>query len=244
MAKRKRSYSSRSRRRTFKRQRKYVRARRRYKRTSRNYAVHLERGLVPQLTYCKLRYATTVSITPVSTGVLGNHTIRANSIYDPDASGVGSSVAGIQRLFETYDHCTVTRATIVVDFECSTADATWICGICPTDGAALDASVADANGFRVARRSVFKIAKNSNGEQAPMRRLKYSIDVKKFFGMKTLMGNDKFQHGPSGNPGEQVYFQLCAGAADDSDSVIPTIKAHVYVLYSCVMTEPKETVLA
>jgi len=148
-------------------------------------------------------------------------------------------------MFATYDHCLVTHASLTLDFECNTADSTWMCGVLATDGAALDSSVADSNGFRVARRSIFKHAKNGNGEQSPMRRLRYNIDVAKFFGLKRgQLFADKYSHTETTNPDEQVYFNIVFGALDDRAATIPAGTVKCYINYTCVFSEPKEGLLA
>lgn len=244
MPKRKRSYGKSSSRRTYKRRRRVFKARRKRRK---GYITRLPRGLIAQKSYVKLAYAETVSFSPVAVGVLGNYTLRANSIYDPLQTGVGTSVPGITHMFEKYDHCTVVGAKLVVDFDCTDDNEVWICGVIPTDGSAIDSTIATSNGFRIARRAVYKHAKNSNGEQAPMRRLTYNLGIGKFFGnTKSIVGDSRFIHTSSGNPTEQVFFQLMFGRLDDGSTVtpLPSCKAHMRIQYSCVFTEPKEVILA
>lgn len=229
-------------------------SRRMYKRRKRSYkskragaVTSLPRGLIAQKSYVRLRFATSVTITPVSAGVLGAHTFRANSLYDPDQTGVGTVVPGYTHMFEKYDHCTVVGARIVCDFECTntSGDHTILMGIIPTDGGSLDASVADANGFRIARRSVYKHMKHGNGESSPMRRIKYNLDIAKFNGIpRSIVGDSRYAHQAGSNPSEQTYFQVVAGALDDAETSIPTTRVAVYMEFRCVFTEPKEVILS
>lgn len=61
----------------------------------------------------RLRYSTDISITP-TTGAAGIYAFAANSIFDPDVTGVGHQPYGHDTYANIYNHYQVKKATIVV----------------------------------------------------------------------------------------------------------------------------------
>lgn len=86
---------------------------------NRKQRIPLPLGGFPEKHVCRLKYVSFVTLnnSALSSAVPLIHHIRANSLYDPDHSGVGHQPRGFDELAAIYDHYTVIGSKIKVSFE-------------------------------------------------------------------------------------------------------------------------------
>lgn len=85
---------------------------------------------VPEKRLVTLRYFQQVALTPAVAGVPGVQVFRANSLYDPDATGAGGQPQAFDQYMAFYNTYTVVGAKItVVPLVSSAASASGVAGI-------------------------------------------------------------------------------------------------------------------
>lgn len=87
-------------------------------RKRRNTTTVMMRGLniVPDKYFCKLVYQTPFTLNDAVGGVDTYFTLRGNSIYDPDYTGVGNQPVGRDELATLYNKYKVLASSVVIDF--------------------------------------------------------------------------------------------------------------------------------
>ncbi|AXH77475.1 MAG: putative capsid protein [Circoviridae sp.] len=143
----------------------------------------------------KLRFSALPIVTAGASGLPGYYTYRANSIYDPDYSGVGHQPYGHDTLATIYNHYVVDRARITVTPIDNIAG--QIYGIATTDD---PNSIADVDSVREQKGVTFAIGQTQASQQeqivATYNRWKQwpmPVDTSSLFGA---------------NPDEQIYFRI------------------------------------
>ncbi len=222
MAKRKRSGTSKRR---FKR-RRFSRRRKRRNRVPRN--------LIPNRTTRRLVYSDQISINP-GVGTPDGYIFSANSIFDPDTTGIGHQPLGTdQYLGVLYDHFTVIGSMITLDFMTGGTGIVndTIVAVCVRDTNTL---VTDMNQLIEQGRSRHKILTNANA--GATRRIKYKVNPAKFLGVSHPMSEKDLQGNVTSNPAEQCFFIIAAQSASGQDPF--AIAVQVKIEYIVVFSEPK-----
>jgi hypothetical protein len=88
----------------------------------------------PNTIITKLRYCDSFTVTS-TTGAIGFNTFNANSIFDPDATGIGHQPMFRDNYASIYDQYVVIGSKITVHFAAQTAQ-NWAVGICGDDDSA------------------------------------------------------------------------------------------------------------
>lgn len=178
-------------------------------------------------------------LTPVL-GVPDVDFYSANSLYDPDTTGVGHQPIGFDQIMLMYEQFTVTHARIKVTFQNANDHNTRVAIYLSPDAIGItDPIKLMENGTLVT-----DVLQGNNGATQATQSLKtleYNIDVKKYFGRRNNreMLNDPELHGNvAANPLEQVYFGVTAW--DPYGANNETIAYDVILEYSAIFTEPKK----
>lgn len=170
-------------------------------------------------------------------GAVPTHFYSANGLYDPDATGTGHQPMGFDQMMALYEQFTTLRAHIKVTFASAGEHARVGIYLNPdTTAPGLPRLV--ENGLLVM--GVLNGPATSNGQHA-FKTLELACDIPGYFG-KTRQGilADPQMYGTiAANPGEQVYFAVCAWAGFDS-SVDVAVGYDVTITYESVYWEPKK----
>jgi hypothetical protein len=176
----------------------------------------------PSHVYVKLRYVTEFTL-DAAIGGAAQRVFRANSLFDPDVTGIGHQPMGFDQWAEIYSHYTVLGSKMTLRL--LPADSTnyntayW--------GILLDTTTNGTAGFSTNMNVLesklcsnsFKIAGNGNQQYNPDPNqviTKY-FSAKKFFGQKNIRDGSANSAEVSANPSNEAYlipFVLSAGGND------------------------------
>jgi len=209
---------------------------------------HLPLGGLPNIWKARLRYcsqlifdASSPTSSPFSNGCYIN-TIRANSVYDPELTGVGHQPQGLDQLFTWYNHATVIGAKCSMTPIPSTVSNVipGYYGILLSDDGQTVVSKVDINALledkalKTRRPQLAGFAYDTMRGNAT-KTAKFS--AKKFFRKPNIVGDALYRHDSAGNPEEQAFFE-CYHAPVDTNNPGASIFL-VEVEYIVVFTEPK-----
>lgn len=170
-------------------------------------------------------------------GAVPTNFYSANGLFDPDATGIGHQPIGFDQMMALYEQFTVTRAHIKVTF----ASAGEHCRV----GIYLNPDITSPglprlveNGLMVT--SVINGPATANGRYA-FATLELVCDIPKYFGKsrQAILGDPQMYGTIAANPGEQVYFGVCAWAGFDSAADV-AVGYDVTITYESVYWEPKK----
>lgn len=192
----------------------------------------------------KLRYVQLVTL-DAGAGTYAVNEFRANSLFDPDKSGVGHQPSNFDKLATIYDRYTVLGSKCTIYWVPTSSTI-----ITPPPLLALhvsedgsDIATAHAAGGisnvleqpRLSRSTQYVGIYNGTGTV-----LTRYFSAKKFFGVKDIVGESPYSSDITGNPTEGAFFEVAAISPDDS--VNPgSISVRVEIEYIAMMTEPKIT---
>lgn len=210
------------------------RRRRNYRRRRKVYKRKASLNVIPTSLVKRFRYVTDISIDPVGPGIMASHVFRANSMYDPDQSGVGHQPYGFdQYVPQLYNHATVLGSKITAVFSLGNpavinAQNNIICGL-----SLLDNATPQTNPSLVREQGGYcSWTMVTNAQQPRRKSLKYS--AKKFHGVKDVKDNQQLQHSADGDPTEGAYFHLWAAPSaynvDASNVLIQVIIDYIALL--------------
>ena len=211
------------------------RGRRRWRRKSRFWKPIINhKGPWAQTAVARLKYNQSVSINPGAAGTAAANVFRANSIFDPDYTGVGHQPLGTDEWFTMYQHATIIGSKITARFVATSTTETNICGIALTS----TTGISTAAGHLMEKRdSYYKVLGTINGKNTVTVVNKYS--PKKYFGYRNPMSLGNLRHTDSTNPSEDVLFQVYVAPADlSSDN--SAIVANITIEYIVVFAEPTQ----
>lgn len=190
----------------------------------------------------KLRYVEQFTLDPSST-VSVSQVFRANSLFDPNYTGVGHQPSNFDRLASLYDRYTVLGAKIKVQWVPTTSNTI---NPPPVLGVHLSEAGDDMYDAYIQGgiQSVLeqpRLAASAYYVGAPFLEQKPLIktfSAKKFFGTKNIVGVDPYSADVTANPEEGAFFEVIAMSPDGSaDPAVITLRATIE--YIALMTEPK-----
>lgn len=168
-----------------------------------------------------------------SSGFLSSsYVMSANGLFDPNITGVGHQPAGFDQMMQYYEHYTVLRAKIVVDFRMSAgsggvvaistkADVTPVTGVVQgIEGGLIDYRVISGN-----------VASPHN-----FVRISRTVDIANFGGVDDLLDNENYRGSLSSNPTEGTYFHMTVWNEVGTST---TVDIGVLIEYEAMFTEPK-----
>lgn len=184
-----------------------------------------------------LRYVDNIQINPTA-GFAANHLFRAASLFDPDFTGTGHQPLGFDNFNNLYLHYTVVGSKITAKFFSPTGgtgnQVIGQCGIYLSPNASTEADPRVLMENKQGRWSVF--SDYTGGK--PITTVRHGFSPKKYFGMKSLVGDERFTSFLSENPQEDMYYNVWAGPVDGT-SDMGSINVQVTIEYLAVFTERK-----
>lgn len=208
--------------------------RRRRMRKGRPRTVRIIKNIIPDRTLIKMRYCSFATLNPTA-GTQVTRLIRANGLFDPDATGTGHQPVGFDQYLGTststgfYNHYTVLGAKITAIFDRTDAVPAF-CGIHLNAGTT---TLTGVDALQERPRTLWKIIPSDKGQT----KMTYKFSAKKFFGVKTILGEDSYKGDYNSLPTEQCYFHVFAGAADTSTDT--NVNVTFQIDYIVMLTEPK-----
>lgn len=190
------------------------------------------RSLAPSKMLVNLRYSEIFTSAP-GAGAINVTQYRANSLFDPSFTFIGHQPRGFDQWMALYDHFVVIYSTIRVEF--SQTDPATNNGIVIL--AVRDTNVASA-ALNTYRENPEMVEKHSVAQGAGSRILKMSINPNRFLGRSKPLADPQLKGSISGNPTEQVLYDIAHGAMPGVDTA-PSLEISVVIDYLAVLIEPK-----
>lgn len=178
----------------------------------------LHRGtLVPDRYFCRLRYSQTVDYRPTVASPTARQVFRANSLYDPDQSGIGGQPLGFDQLMSLYTYYRVYASSIKVQImSLSTASSDFIkFSLYPTNISSLD-NPTDIASEQPYSKNIFNSTAN-----AGMNWLSNFMTTKRFLGLKDITQIDALAGTSGTNPSTQWYWVLDYGTVGGVNNINP-----------------------
>lgn len=206
--------------------------------------VPIPRGLSlqsPSMLPAKLRFSDYRGLTPASAGLAASHVYSANSLFDPDRTGVGHQPRGFDQYIAMYENYTVTSATITVTFSAtinSNNVAGHIVGIVEDNGVLL---ATDRTDLTERPRMIKKTLGNNNSNAVTTCR--YKCDLSKRTGFNNILNAAAAKGSSISSPSEEVYLKPFVFALNQTDAP-SAVRIQVQIDYTCVFSEPKQPSLS
>jgi len=188
----------------------------------------------------RLKYISSVSIDP-GTGSYGVHSLRANSMFDPNLSGAGHQPMGFGQQMSYYDHFTVLGSKITVrqmaDNVTNATPGMFIVMLSDEPSPTFSSvdELLESRGCNFNLKSAGLIS-GFNAQTIPTVTKTYS--ARKFFGPDFL--DDKYQGTAATNPDDMAYFHIYYVSVNGNN---PGAATFVYeIQYIALLTEPKNIV--
>lgn len=209
--------------------------RRRYRRSHPNNIVQSFKSNSPLGRTFKttLKYASHGFNLNAAAGIAADYVFRANSLFDPDYTGIGHQPYGFDSIMPMYDHFTVIGAKLNVTFHNSDINTSAICGVSITD---TSASVSDKLSTMEAGNVKYAIV-GPFGSSRDTKTLSYQLNPNKWLGISHPMASDNVRGTVAANPAEQCYFHVWSAGYDASDP--SEVQCTVTIEYTAVFSEPK-----
>lgn len=219
-----------------------TRPRRRY-RKKRSLTV-LPIGGFHQSQLVKLRYVETVRFNP-PVGGISHNVFRANSLHDPNVTGVGHQPSNFDRWANTYDRYTVlgAKCTAYPVYTNGTNSAKpGTMALCLSE-AGNKLTIAHGSGGidNILEQPRLRASMNYvAGLNAPPTKLSKKFSAKKFFGTKNLIGQSPYSADVTTSPAEGAFFEVALISPDDTNDP-SEVTIRIVIDYIAMFTEPKLT---
>lgn len=173
------------------------------KTTEQRVAYSAYNGIVPSTRKTSLRYVGYYDLTDAITG-FSTQVMRANSVFDPDASGVGHQPRGFDELKVLYDHYRVLKSSITVHACQRQATQPTMISLAPTQFVTpIGPGLAEYPGAK-------NMMLSEGGSGPSVKSLTCTINIAKFDGDPGAKVDDALAAGVGANPLDEQYFQICA----------------------------------
>lgn len=193
-------------------------------------------NIVPATKTVKLRYVEQFTLDG-TTGVNAATVFRANSIHDPNFSGVGHQPLGHDQWAAFYDHYNVIGSKISVKFVSTGGIGnrdSYIVGILLKDNST---TIPSAENIMEQTNSGYKICTTAAAMQTVTVRKGYS--ARKFFNLKDVKDNRALVGAQfNNNPTEDAYFHVYQAPLSSVDDPLP-VRCIATIEYICQLTERK-----
>lgn len=191
----------------------------------------------------KLRYGSLVTIDPTF-GTPISHVFSANSIFDPDRTGVGHQPLGHDQWATFYDHYTVIGSKITAQFMPTgdgptTRSNSAVCSIMLKD----DTTPVTAGTEEVLEQTgvVYKYLGQGSSGAARLKLVK-KFSAKKFFNITDIKDNTQLSGKMgSSNPSEEAYYHVNVAPIDNTTDPSP-VQVAVLIEYIVLLSERKDLV--
>lgn len=199
-------------------------------------------GGVPDKMLVRLRYVQQVTLNPGVGGIAYN-AFRANSLFDPDKTGVGHQPSNFDWLKQMYDRYTVIGAKCTT-YHVALATGDSIPGtmaLCLSeDGDKLSGSHAVGGIQGVLEQPKLRASWKTVGihDGSDTKLVRY-FSAKKFFGVKDVVGIRPYTADTASNPAQEAFFEVGLMSSDDSNDP-GSMNFNVEIEYLAVMSSPLE----
>lgn len=197
----------------------------------------------PRSKIVKLRYCDQIAIDVGVSGVASTYVFSANSLYDPNVTGIGHQPGCFDTYASIYNHYTVLGAKITCKFFSQTASDNYeaVVGIKLDDDATITPATAITDLIEQPN-NLFKwkvLRTNALASMSSVTVTHY-YSAKKFFGIKDVKDNG-LQLGAlvTSSPTEAACFILAVGAAT-ADLDLPNVQCLVTIDYIAEFSELKD----
>lgn len=188
--------------------------------------------LIPDQMFCKLRYRATINLSDAN-GIFAVHNFRANSIFDPDQSGIGGQPLGRDQWNDFYQRYQVMASGITVKFiQDQNHGANSNLCVAASDGVGVILNTLEAQEQPYAKGRVLALTSTK-----PVT-IKNYLTTKRKFGYKDITQEDNLQATMGNNPSEQWYWVVNAGNMTTPTQL--SIDANVEVVYYVRMFDRKD----
>lgn len=183
-------------------------------------------------------YVEQFELNPGLGGTTASHFFSANSLFDPNVTGVGHQPMGFDQYVGTfYDHYTVIAAkltlTAMARSTSSPASNLIVC-LALRDGNTPTTNITKAI---EQGRTVFGFIGATEGGASTVS-LQNQMNVGRYLGNPNPLTEQDLRGESGASPAEQAYFEITAAAMDGSTDASP-IDILVAIEYVAVLTEPK-----
>lgn len=180
-----------------------------------------------------LRYVE--QITLVSTvGLLDSYTFSANSIHDPNVTGVGHQPMGHDTWASLYNHYVVLGSKITIKVAPKIVASTSMVGVLLTDAATPPYS--DSDTYQEARKGSVRMISEEQGKPVT---LVSKFSAKKFFNVKDVKDNvNRLGADSNVSPTEQAYYIIWVQSKSGTINADYTVIVQIDYIVS--YSEPKD----
>lgn len=216
---------------------------RKIEKRTKKFKVHLPLGGFPNRLMVRLKYVENIPLSP-GVGGIAHQSFRANSLFDPNFTGIGHQPSNYDRLTAIYDRYTVVSSKINC-FIYSGNNNVVLPGLLAlhTSEDGTDLTTAHASG---GIENVIEQPRTSRsikhlGDMTTAGRnvlMSQTFSAKKFFGTKSIVGESPYSADIATNPSEGAFFEVAYMSIDDSNDP-GAIGVRCEIEYIAVMTEPK-----
>lgn len=192
----------------------------------------------------RLKYTDFITLDSTATGsaVPTYHTMRANSLYDPDRSGSGHQPRGFDQLSAIYDHYCVIGSKITVHFENdvdAVNEAGQYCFLMLDDTANVPGSLIDLTEESNRTKLAYKQRSSVSSRNLSLSK---NFSPYKMFGIPkkdSLINNVNLNAQVTQNPAEDACFTFGIMCSRTTSTNPPPIVCRVEIEYLAVFTEKR-----
>jgi len=178
-----------------------------------------------------LRYADNNALSTTA-GAVNTFVFSANGMFDPNITGTGHQPAGFDQMMISYEHYTVVRSRIVVNFINQSGNTFPTCAVSYHAGSTPITVITQI--VEDGMISMERLDGANGSHSTSVQRL--SGDVAKFGGIRDLLDNPDYKGTIAANPVEQQYYHVQTWSTDATTS---TITFEAVIEYEAWFTEPR-----
>lgn len=170
---------------------------------------NIQGTLIPDRTYVTLKYNEDISLGISAGGLMSNYLFRCNSIFDPNQSGVGHQPLGHDQYANFYKKYMVVASTITCTFKSFDNSETT-----NADGSNYTVGISTIQDPSGATTSTTEFMENNRTTysnvcaQAPYTMVHKKFDPIDFFGLDSILDNEKYGADFGSNPEQQAFWQI------------------------------------
>nr|AGA18264.1 hypothetical protein [uncultured marine virus] len=164
-------------------------------------------------------------------GIPAQYHFSANSLFDPNATGVGHQPRGYDELMSLYERYAVLKAKITLSFANSETNKAVIVGVTMDDNTSAVTTVNELMEQRYISYAIVgpKSAQNTGA-------VSIEIDPSKFLGISNK--SEAMQGTAAANPNDRCYFRCFAQPAEATVDIFP-VYCTVRIEYTARLSKPK-----
>lgn len=200
-------------------------------------AYRLSKSILRPRQKVTLKYFDSRTITATTAGSFGT-TYRLNSLFDPDATGVGHQPRGYDQIKELYQKYVVTKANVVVNFRNDNTTSRVIPGLIVNDEfaytAGTESDLMEHSALKTNYKRLLRASGSDNAGAAAQTVIKQMVNMANWEGTKDLFGDDTAQADIAASPIDQCFLHIC-GAFNGAGS----LDVDIWIEFEAYMMDPK-----